>query len=170
MLCFDIRRLESQAAQVDGWLTTEDPVWEAGDVRPAGSGVRVVGRLSSAGHGRFYFSGRFDGTVVTECRRCLCDVTSAVGNDVQLILAESGSDEAEEDDVVPIPAGERAVDLRPIVREEWLMAVPGFALCREECRGLCPLCGGDRNTGNCSCSPSSDPRWDALRNLRSVES
>jgi len=155
---------------VDGWLAADDPVWEEGDTRPVGTGVHVAGRLSSAGHGRFFFSGRYDGTVVTECRRCLCDVRSAVGSELQLIFAESSSDEAEEDDVVPLPAGEREVDLAPVVREEWLMAVPGFALCREDCRGLCPSCGSDRNTGNCSCSPSSDPRWEGLRNLRVSES
>lgn len=170
MLCFDIRRLESQATPVDGVLAAEDPVWGADDTRPAGAGVHVVGRLSSAGQGRFFFSGRFDGTAVTTCRRCLCDVTSSVGDELQLIFAASDTDEANESDIVPIPAGEREVDLRPVVREEWLMAVPGFALCREDCRGLCPSCGSDRNTGSCTCSPSSDPRWDGLRNVRISES
>jgi uncharacterized protein len=102
----------------------------------------------------------------TTCRRCLTDVTTQVSDDVQLLFAESGLDVAEEDDVVLIPAGERELDLRPALREEWLLAVPAFALCREECQGLCPSCGADRNTGGCTCPPPSDPRWEALRNLR----
>ena len=166
MLCFDIRTLEAHAESVDGRLDAGDPVWEEGDARPVDPGVHVAGRLSSAGQGRFYFSGRFEGAAVTECRRCLASVQVPVSDDVQLIFAQSGVDEAEESDVVVIPAGERELDLRPAMREEWLLAVPAFALCREDCRGFCPNCGADRNTGDCTCPPPSDPRWDALRNLR----
>ena len=79
-------------------------------------------------------------------------------------------DEAEEDDVVPLPAGARSVDLRPAIREEWLLAVPAFALCREDCLGLCLTCGADRNTGACKCAPAIDPRWAALRAARDVNS
>jgi uncharacterized protein len=166
MLYFDIRSLEAHAESVDGWLEVGDPVWEEGDTRPAGAGVHVTGRLSGAGVGRFYFSGLLEGTAVATCRRCLAETTTTVSEEVQLLFAVSGLDEAEESDVVPIPAGEREIDLRPAVREEWLLAVPAFALCREDCRGLCPTCGADLNTGECTCPPPSDPRWDALRNLR----
>ena len=166
MLCFDIRSLEARAAAVDGWLGSEDPVWEADDAVPVENGVHVVGRLSSAGPGRFYFSGRFAGAAVTECRRCLASVTKPVADEVHLLFAESGMDEADEDDVVPIPPGARELDLRPALREEWLLAVPTFALCREECLGLCPTCGADRNRSPCDCRPSIDPRWEALRAVR----
>lgn len=169
MLYFDIRSLEARAESVDGWLDGEDPVWEAGDTRPAAAGLHVVGRLSSAGHGRFYFGGRFDGTAVTDCRRCLAPATVSVSDEVQLLFAESGLDEAEEDDVIPIPLGERELDLRPAMREEWLLAIPAFALCREDCRGLCPTCGADRNTGDCTCPPSTDPRWEGLRTVRTSD-
>lgn len=166
MLYFDIRSLEARAESVDGWLDAGDSVWGEGESRPVDPGVHVTGRLSSAGQGRFYFSGQLEGTAVAECRRCLAEATVAVSDEVQLIFAESGVDEAEESDVIPIPAGERELDLRPAIREVWLLAVPAFALCREDCRGLCPSCGADRNTGDCTCPPPSDPRWDALRNLR----
>jgi uncharacterized protein len=85
------------------------------------------------------------------------------------LFAESGLDEAEEDDVVPIPAGARELDLRPAVREEWLLAVPAFALCKEDCLGLCVTCGADRNTGACTCAPATDPRWEGLRALRGTD-
>lgn len=166
MLCFDIRSLEARAESVDDVLEASDPVWEAEDTRPAGAGVHVSGRLSSAGHGRFYFSGRFHGTAMTECRRCLTDVISEVSEEVQWIFAESGLDEAEEADVFPIPPNERELDLRPVVREEWVLARPAFALCRDDCKGLCPSCGADRNTGECHCPPPSDPRWESLRAMR----
>ncbi len=166
MLCFDIRSLEARAESVDGLLETADPVWETDDTLPEGAGIHVSGRLSSAGAGRFFFSGRYEGAARSECTRCLTDVTSQVSEEVQWIFAESGMDEAEESDVFPIPANERELDLRPVVREEWLLTVPAFALCREDCKGLCPTCGADRNTEECSCPPSTDPRWESLRALR----
>lgn len=163
MLCFDIRSVETRAESVDGVLETADPIWEDDDLRPRGDGVRVRGRLSGAGQSRFYFSGEIDGTVNTTCRRCLVEVSMPVSSEVQLLFAESGMDEAEEDDVVPIPAGSREIDLRPAVREEWLLATPSFALCRDDCLGLCATCGADRNSGTCTCVPSTDPRWAGLR-------
>jgi len=169
MLCFEIRSVEARAESVDGLLAAVDPIWEDDDNRPVGDGVQVRGRLSGAGHGRFYFSGVIEGTVFTECRRCLVEVTKAVSSEVSLIFAEAGVDEAEEDDVVPIPAGARELDLRPAVREEWLLAAPMFALCREDCLGLCATCGADRNTGACSCAPAIDPRWAGLRDARSAD-
>lgn len=169
MLCFDIRSLEARAESVDGVLDTSDPVWEADDTRPAGAGVRVTGRLSAAGHGRFYLSGRLEGAAVTECRRCLSDVTVSVSESVHMLFAESALDESDEHDGFPIPVGARELDLRPAVREEWLLAVPTFALCREDCLGFCATCGADRNTGVCSCAPSTDLRWAGLRDVRSSD-
>ena len=163
MLYFDIRSLEARAESVDDVLDAADPVWEEGDAHPLDDGVHVTGRLSVAGHGRFYFSGEFEGTTASTCRRCLIDVSVPVQEEVQLLFAEAGTDEADEDDVVPLPPGARVVDLRPAIREEWLLAVPGYALCREDCLGLCVTCGADRNTGACTCAPDIDPRWDALR-------
>ena len=75
--------------------------------------MHVTGRLSAAGSGRFYFSGHLDGSVATSCRRCLIDVSVPVHEDVTLLFAESGVDEAEEDDVVALSPNARQVDLRP---------------------------------------------------------
>jgi uncharacterized protein len=58
------------------------------------------------------------------------------------------------------------IDLREVVREQILLALPEQVLCREDCRGLCAKCGGNRNLINCSCDRDEiDPRWAALKNL-----
>jgi uncharacterized protein len=166
MLCFDLRSLESQAVQVDGVLAADDPVWESEGPRPAGP-VRVTGRLSPAGPGRFYFSGRLEGTMAGECRRCLTDVTAPVAEEVHLFFAEEGDETAEDDpDVYAIDASARELDLRPAIRESYSLAAPQFVLCREDCMGLCPTCGADLNAGACACASTTDSRWDALRSLR----
>ncbi|MBL0172417.1 MAG: DUF177 domain-containing protein [Gemmatimonadaceae bacterium] len=169
MLYFDIRSLEARAESVDGTLSSSDPVWEADDVRPLGEGVQVQGRLSAAGHGRFFFSGTLAGAAASTCRRCLIEVQLRVSEDLQLLFAEASLDEGEEDDVVPIPPGSRELDMRPAVREEWLLAVPAFALCRDDCKGICPTCGADRNTGACTCAPIPDVRWAGLRDTRTPD-
>jgi uncharacterized protein len=168
MLSIDTRSVESKAVQVDGELPADDPVWEEGDPLPAGA-VRVTGRLSTAGPGRYYFSGEIEGTASGECRRCLTDVRTPVAEDAHLFFMEAGGDGAEDDpDTYLVAPRAHAIDLRPAIREHWLLAVPAFAQCRDDCKGLCPSCGADLNAGDCACPPvRADTRWDALRKLRS---
>lgn len=168
MFSFDIRSLESRAAQVHDDLPATDPVWGEHDIRPTDA-VHVEGRLSGAGEDRFYFSGHLSGTVKLECRRCLTDVTVGVDDaDVHFIFAPLGDQTVEDDpDVFTYNPAARELDIRPAVREAWLLDVPAFAQCRPDCKGLCPTCGADRNTGACRCDASPiDPRWDALRDSR----
>ena len=162
MLSFDIRSLEARAAQVAGALDPDDPIWEEADPRPSGP-IRVEGRLSPAGQSRFYLSGRMSGTVALECRRCLTAVSEEVNDELHAVFAPSGDTEVDDPDVFEFDPGGRELDLRPAVRESWLLAVPAFAECREDCKGLCPTCGADLNEGECGCEPARDSRWDALR-------
>ena len=164
MLSFDIRTLESTPERVDAVLAPDDPVWEDGDVRPI-DGVTVAGRLSSAGSGRFYFSGHFAGQAHVECRRCLTDVVVPIEADAHLIFAEAEDEEIDDPDVYTIGEQDAMLDLRPAIREEWILSTPAFALCREDCQGLCPVCGADLNEDPAHTHAAADPRWDALRGL-----
>ena len=63
------------------------------------------------------------------------------------------------------------LDLREVIRQDLWLAGPMEALCRIDCAGLCPLCGGNRNLGECRCDePTIDPRWARLQALLSDES
>ena len=56
------------------------------------------------------------------------------------------------------------VDLTEPIRESLLLAEPLQALCRIDCQGLCPVCGADRNKGDCGCDTTTvDPRLAALK-------
>ncbi len=162
MLSFDIRQLETKAAQVDGSLEPDDPVWEEGDMRPSGP-IRVTGRLSSAGDGRFYLSGRLAGRLELPCRLCLEDVEVPVEEDVHFLLAETGAEEADDPDVFLYDPAARVLDLRAAVRETWLITAPAFVQCREDCKGLCATCGTNLNEASCNCTPTkADTRWGTL--------
>ena len=162
MLSFDIRSLETKAARVDGTLAPDDPVWEEGDLRPT-EPIGVTGRLSSAGEGRFYFTGRIEGQTELPCRLCLEPVDVEIDEDVHLLLAEIGADEADDPDVFLYDPAERMLDLRPAMRENWLLTAPGYVQCSEDCKGLCATCGTNLNENTCSCTTTTtDSRWDAL--------
>jgi uncharacterized protein len=102
-----------------------------------------------------------DGTVsadwATVCRRCLVDVSgAAVG-----VVDELYQIEPLDPDAYVIEDGQ--LDLAPLVRETVLLELDNERLCRDDCAGLCPVCGVDRNTTACSCDTAvRDERWAAL--------
>jgi uncharacterized protein len=57
------------------------------------------------------------------------------------------------------------VSFDPLVEEQVQLELPLKALCREDCRGLCAICGADRNLAPCACKPPPDERWKSLRTL-----
>jgi uncharacterized protein len=151
MLSFDIRSLTEHAVSVDDTLPADDPVWEAGDPTPS-EPLHVKGRLSAAGPSRFYWHGSIEGNVELACSRCLGDTAAHVSNEAHLIFAEADAEGVEDDpDVFLLDDRSPNLDLRPAVREQWLLNVPGYALCRDDCKGLCPTCGAELNLGPCEC-------------------
>jgi uncharacterized protein len=58
------------------------------------------------------------------------------------------------------------IDLEQAVRDAVVLELPQAPHCRDDCRGLCPVCGNDRNEIACECvEAEDDPRWAALRAL-----
>jgi uncharacterized protein len=162
MLSFDLRSLEVKAVHVDGAIQPDDPIWEEGDIRPADP-IRLAGRLSAAGDGRFYFTGRMDGRVELTCRRCLEEVDVEVSEEVHFLLAEMGAEEADDPEVFLFDPNARALDLRAAVRETWLLTAPLYVQCRDDCKGLCATCGTNLNESTCNCTQTTtDSRWGAL--------
>ncbi len=98
-----------------------------------------------------------------ECRRCGGQVEGRVVASVrERFVHDSGTRDDDED----YPLTDDVVDLEPMVREVVLLELPLAPLCSEDCRGLCPECGTDRNRSTCECVRPVDPRWSALDELR----
>ncbi len=122
---------------------------------------------------------RFKGNFELLCARCLDPIAYRADHRVDLIFRPSGID-AEQ--------GERSISeaeteigyyeengllLEDVVREQVLLSLPDRSLCREDCKGLCPHCGGNLNETACNCEETKvDARWSALQEFgtRSRES
>jgi len=105
------------------------------------------------------------GTVVApwvgECRRCLGEAGGHLSCEVWELFEEQHDPEQ------TYPLHGDQLDLEPMARDAVLLELPLAPLCKEGCRGLCPVCGADRNIGDCDCDAvTSDPRWAALDVLR----
>jgi uncharacterized protein len=73
-------------------------------------------------------------------------------------------DDISNDEAFPIEGDQ--IDLAPAVREYVLIELPDGPLCRDDCAGICPVCGVDRNESTCDCDTSvRDERWAALDDL-----
>jgi uncharacterized protein len=124
-------------------------------------------------------TGKLHTRLRTECRRCLdpCDVDVKLEIEEEFYpavhIAEAPIDDVpDEDRDEALRIDEHHIlDLSEVIRQELWLAAPMEALCRPDCAGICPQCGGNRNLGECQCDePSIDPRWAALGSLLLQES
>lgn len=107
------------------------------------------------------------------CARCLDPVKHDVDKSFDLIYRPQGvdrrADEAsisEAETEIGYYQGEGLL-LEDALREQVLLATPVRALCREDCKGLCPHCGRNLNLEQCNCEQHvSDPRWNALGEIK----
>jgi uncharacterized protein len=118
-------------------------------------------------------TGTLNAKVETPCARCLKPVAVPIDTDFseRFVTAVSWRSEeqhelASEELNLAVFSGE-VIELDELAREEILLATPAQVLCREDCKGLCPVCGADRNVSECDCeSRQVDSRWEKLKDLR----
>jgi uncharacterized protein len=143
------------------------------------SPVRLEGEITAL-EGEYLLRATVSFTGELECGRCLATYGFSELQPVHLRLRHrepakpaARSAEAEEE----LPPTEPEIDevfydepilpFEEIAREQVLLSLPLKPLCREECLGLCPSCGTDRNLTPCTCtSQKIDPRLEVLKNLK----
>jgi DUF177 domain-containing protein len=113
------------------------------------------------------------GKMLLACGRCLKDFESGYKSFFEVRYRRARPDGAEgeegvgEGDAEIVHFEGDSLDLAEQVRQTVLLSMPMRALCRDDCKGLCPGCGRDLNVEPCGCSgPPNDPRWDALTKLK----
>ncbi|HEY7140113.1 MAG TPA: DUF177 domain-containing protein [Methylomirabilota bacterium] len=120
-------------------------------------------------------AGRFEATAHLLCGRCLDPIEARVEPtvDLQLVPQPSGRQSQVElgrDDLeVDFYQGD-VLDVGALLRSETDLALPMKPLCRPDCRGLCPVCGGNKNVTECRCETRGvDPRLAPLEALRRLQ-
>jgi uncharacterized protein len=107
-----------------------------------------------------YLHGAVRGTMRMRCARCLKEFDAPF----DVTLAELVSKDPTEDDDYRLEVDD-TLDPEPIVRDAVVLEMPFSPLHSPDCKGLCPICGGDRNLGECPGHEEVDPRWSALEGL-----
>ena len=138
------------------------------------SPVRLTGTINRI-EGGFALDGQVAFDARLECSRCLAAYPFALDETFSLLLyprrpAGAEEREIEKRDLDVSYYDTENLPVSPIAEERIQLALPMKPLCREECAGLCPTCGEDRNAGSCDCRTETiDPRWNALRELQRIE-
>jgi uncharacterized protein len=106
-------------------------------------------------------SGTIRAELAMRCARCLAGFEQPCSVDVHELFVPAP--EPDTDDYPLDPEG--MLDPAQMVRDAIGVELPFSPLCRPDCLGLCPVCGGDRNLGECPGHVEVDPRWAALERL-----
>jgi uncharacterized protein len=126
--------------------------------------------LTNPTHGTYVMTADVHGRVMEPCRRCLIPVEVAVEDRYRVVYQHRGPRQGEDtgdEDIVTIDPGANVIEIDREVRDRLFVETEQYALCMEECRGICPNCGANLNLTTCDCVvENGDPRWQALESLR----
>jgi DUF177 domain-containing protein len=146
----------------------------SGEALEQATPLHVTGSAELLAHseGEVRIQGKYTVELTAECDRCLGSVRFPLDGGFDLFYRPVSVIAHEEE--VEIREGEAGIgfyqnggmELEDILREQVLLALPMQRVCSEACRGICPVCGVNRNEKSCDCRiESSDDRWGALRKL-----
>ena len=152
MIRFSVSRAEKEPVFLEG--SEPAAFWDlpADDQFTPVSQVTYELKVASAA-GSFLVTGSVRGRVAARCGRCLAPLELEICNGkVELYYAKADIDSEE-------------LDITADVRDELLVELPMNPLCREDCKGLCPVCGADRNRKKCRCKVQGSLAWSALDDI-----
>ncbi len=136
--------------------------------------LQVTGTAELLAHteGEMRIQGKYSVEMGSICDRCLGSARFPIDAGFDLFYRPVSFLAREEE--VEIDEGEAeigfyengGIELEDVIREQVLLALPMQRVCSEECRGICPACGRNRNESACECLPGpGDARWSSLRDL-----
>jgi uncharacterized protein len=155
--------------------------WQPGEIDFSDSGARQTAPLTSEGVAELLensgeqvrVKGGVKTALETECDRCLGRAEFPIDTAFDLFYKPAES-MAGVDDEVALDEGEAEIGfyqlpglvLEDILREQVLLQLPMQRVCGESCKGICPVCGANRNEIECHCEAHpGDDRWNALKDI-----
>ncbi len=153
--------LEFEPANIDlddGMQLAENAAFN-GEISRDGTRTRVKGNITTV--------------VSTDCSRCLEPVAKDIDLEFEAVFVDAADEPTDDEIEVTVEELDESliaddqIDMSEVVREQLILAMIEKVLCKEDCKGLCPQCGGNRNLIDCKCEENViDPRWAALKNLK----
>jgi uncharacterized protein len=177
MLLIEIPRIPPEGLDIDEALDAPSLHLEGETEFVLRPGARLTCHVDLVDFTTVHVRGRLEGSLDTECARCLEQYPRAMGQELDLFyLPRAKGEPQEQAEEVELSDHEVVVgyydadrlDLAEVIREQIVLGLPLKPLCREDCRGRCPSCGRDRNSEPCTCPPAEepiDPRLAPLRKL-----
>ncbi len=170
---FSLRELDVKAKSFDvevapGEIEFLDPkLRQASPLKAEGKAELVMGSL-----GEIRVSGHLNVRMETECDRCLEPAACPIDTDFTLFYrpVEDGYGDEKEIDLDEAEMGfydGDGIDLNEVLREQVILSMPMQKVCSPDCKGMCPVCGQNRNLADCECTlEATDPRWSALKDIQ----
>lgn len=120
-------------------------IYEGRNVKPA-SPLKVNGEYF-VDKGRVFVSFYEETAITARCDKCLKEIETLHSAEDEIVFSKTPEDGEYlyENYTVPLDAA---------LRESLMLSFPAYFLCREDCKGLCPICGKDKNENQCSCEDS----------------
>jgi len=157
-----------------------DETFQPGQLDFSGEGLEQASPLRATGSGEVLphtggevrITGHLTVRMEAACDRCLGRAAFPLDGDFDLFYRPMAV--IARDEEIEIHEGEVEIgfyegggmELEDILCEQVLLALPMQRVCREDCRGICPVCGANRNERDCQCrAAAGDDRWAGLRNL-----
>jgi len=163
----NLRNLKKQPYTTAGFTLEEKGSQELLDGTGAKYIAPVTVTLEVENTGRSYVArGKVHTVLELECSRCLEKTNYPIDTDILITLVDQEYESEYENEDTIIFSGDEA-EIKNRVNEAIVMELPLTPLCADECLGLCPVCGVNRNLHKCKCEQEDiDPRWEKLKKLR----
>ena len=156
-----------------------DQTFPPGEIDFVDAGVKQAGPLRATGEAELLdntdeirIKGNLTVVMEAECDRCLASARFPIDAPFDLFYRPMAEIAVEEEIAIDPAEAEigfyegDGLELEDILREQVLLMLPMQRTCRTDCKGICPVCGGNRNEDSCECrTRPGDDRWAALRNL-----
>ncbi len=165
----ELKKVRFEVAFPPGEIDYEEGLRQATPLEVRGSAELLAHTL-----GEIRIRGHINVRMRAECDRCLEPAEFPIDSDFDLFYRPAVRADYEEE--IEIDEGESEVafyegagiELKDVLREFILLSMPMQRICREDCHGICPVCGQSRNLANCGCEVKPvDDRWAVLKKLQS---
>lgn len=166
----ELTRLQEGRLEKHFALGPDHPVLEGYDLEVR-EPIEVDVELVNPARRTFVMNAYIRGTAFEPCRRCLTPTAVDIEDTFRVVYQEPGRDADEtedsvDDDVVWIDSGAARIEIDQQVRDRLFLETDRYPVCHAECKGICPVCGANRNEEECDCTVETvDPRWNELEKL-----